>query len=152
MQPDPTMDRVPAGFEPMKPYGPFCELVGPIYEREGSDGTVLGLRVQDKHRNRMPSLHGGMICTLVDTAMAHAVRRALEARLGSGTEFTLVTVQMSISFIGNAVPGQWVEAQVDVLRAGRRMGFTACNVSAGTGQIVQASAQFMVLPGAPNKE
>jgi uncharacterized protein (TIGR00369 family) len=138
------MNTAPAGFAEMNPYGPFGELVGPIYEREGSEGSVLGLRFEEKHRNRMPAMHGGMLSTLVDTAMARAVRCALQAQLRSA-DFTLVTVQMSINFIGNAEPGQWVEAQASVLRAGRRMGFAACTVSAGREHIVQATGQFMVL-------
>jgi uncharacterized protein (TIGR00369 family) len=134
----------PPGFTELKPYGPFGDLVGPMYELQGSGGTVLGLKVEEKHRNRRQSVHGGMICTMVDTALAYAARRVLDGKLGHA-DFTLVTTQLSVSFIGNAPPGQWIEARVKVLRAGRRMAFTSCTVQAGDEVIAQAAGQFMVL-------
>lgn len=140
---------VPVGFEPMQPYGSFGALVGPIYQNEGDGPTVLGFRVDEKHGNRIGVIHGGMLCTLVDNALAFGLRRALQARPDNG-EFALVTTQLSVNFMGNATSGQWVEAQVEVLRAGRRMGFCSCNVLADGARIVQASGQFMIQPRAPS--
>lgn len=136
-------DDVPAGFALLPPYGPFGELVGPTWQREGDGPTVLGFRVAEKHGNRLGVIHGGMLCTLVDNALAFGLRRTLEARPDSGS-FVLVTTQLSVNFMGNAQRGQWVEAQVEVLRAGRRMGFCTCNVLADGVRIVQASGQFML--------
>ncbi|WP_022981566.1 PaaI family thioesterase [Ideonella sp. B508-1] len=133
----------PPGFTAMRPYGPFAVLVGPICERVDSEQVVLGLRVQDKHCNRLDVVHGGMLSTLVDTALAFGVRRAAEARLGTG-DFALVTTQISVNFLGNAVPGQWIEAHVEVQRTGRRLGFATCRIHAGDAILVQASGQFMI--------
>ena len=136
-------DAVPAGFVTVPAYGPFGELVGPTWQREGDGPTVLGFRVADKHVNRLGAIHGGMLCTLVDNALAFGLRRALEARPDCSL-FTLVTTQLSVNFMGNARGGQWVEAHVEVLRAGRRMGFCMCNVLADGMRIVQASGQFAI--------
>jgi len=144
-----TDTAVPPGFVPMPPYGPFGDLVGPTWLREGDGPTLLGLRVADKHANRFGAVHGGMLCTLADNALAFGLRRLLEARSDSDG-FTLVTTQLSVSFMGNAKTGQWIEAEVEVLRAGRRMGFCTCELRADGVRIVQASGQFMVLPGAPS--
>jgi len=144
-----AMDTIPAGFEIMSPYGPFAELAGPIYRHAQSPCTVMGLLVEEKHRNRRAAVHGGMVCTLVDTAMAYAVRQTIEARTASN-DFTLVTTQMSISFIGNVAPGCWIETHIDVLRTGKRLGFASCRVMSGEDCIAQATGQFMVLPGAPD--
>ena len=139
----------PNGFAPVEPFGPFGVHVGPMFERTSDGDYVMGLRVQEMHRNRRQSVHGGMICTLVDTAMARGCRRAVEARL-NGQDFFFVTTQMSVSFIGNAAPGQWVEAHVRVLRAGRRLAFADCTVRLDDTVIVQASGQFMVMPAEPS--
>jgi uncharacterized protein (TIGR00369 family) len=136
---------VPAGFVTLPPYGPFGDLVGPTWQREGDGPTVLGFRVADKHANRLGAIHGGMLCTLVDNALAFGLRRVLEARPGAAP-FTLVTTQLSVNFMGNAKAGQWVEAQVEVMRAGRRMGFCGCDVLADGVRIVQASGQFLIQP------
>ena len=136
--------RHPAGFSRLLPFGPFAEQVGPLFERVGPGEHVVGMRVQEMHRNRRQSVHGGMICTLVDTAMARGCRLVVEARLGA-QDFFFVTTQMSVSFIGNAAPGEWVEAHTRVLRAGRRLAFADCIVRLGDTVIVQASGQFMVM-------
>ena len=43
---------VPEGFELMPPFGPFHELVGPIYWRRTEAGFTIGLRAVEKHRNK----------------------------------------------------------------------------------------------------
>jgi len=138
-------ETAPAGFVAMPAYGPFGELVGPTWHREGDGPTVLGFRVNAKHTNRMGAIHGGMLCTLVDNALAFGLRRALEARQGCDP-FTLMTTQLSVNFMGNATLGQWIEAHVEVMRAGRRIGFCGCDVLADGVRIVQASGQFVLHP------
>src|SRR5205085_2434792 len=68
----------PAGFVPMPPFGPYHELVGPMYYSLRSPTGVIGLRVEEKHRNRSatPMMHGGMVATLVDTACTWAARHS----------------------------------------------------------------------------
>jgi len=131
----------PAGFEQLPTFGPFHEALGPMYFRFGDDHVSVGMWVQDKHRNREQMMHGGMICTLADTATHWAARHSREA---AGK---MLTTSLSVSLMGNAGPGDWVEAQVTVLRAGRSVVFTDCRISCGERYIAQASAQFQVVGG-----
>ena len=65
------MSAVPAGFEPMDPFGQFHELCGPIYVKKTDRGFSVGMFVQDKHGNKGANLHGGMLAMLVDTAFTY---------------------------------------------------------------------------------
>ena len=132
----------PAGYERMPTFGPFHESLGPMYAKE-LDGTfTIGMWVQDKHRNREQMMHGGMVCTLADTATHWAAKHTRQpiARM--------LTTNLSVSLMGNAAPGEWVEARVQVLRAGRSVVFTHCQISCAGRMIAQASAQFQVVAGA----
>jgi len=114
--------KPPAGFVPMEPYGPFHELVGPLYVAEQDGRTVVGLRVAEKHRNKGAMIHGGMFLMLLDTAMTHACARVRRAdRVG-------VTTSLSSELFAPAAPGDWVQAEVEVMRAGGRVVFLNCVV------------------------
>ena len=39
-------------FERLPTFGPYHQLLGPMYWKRADGGMVVGLRVQDKHRNR----------------------------------------------------------------------------------------------------
>lgn len=132
---------VPPGFELMPPFGPFHELVGPIYARRTPEGHwIAGMRVAEKHRNLGQMMHGGMVGMLVDTALTWTARH-----LPKPEGAAVLTTQLSISLVGNAAPGAWVEAVTDVVRAGRRVMFFNCFLWCAGERIAQASAQFQVV-------
>jgi acyl-coenzyme A thioesterase PaaI-like protein len=60
-----------------------------------------------------------------------------------------VTVSLSIDMMGPAKQGEWVEARVEVGRAGRSTTFLSCFVWVGEERIARASGVFQVraLPG-----
>lgn len=133
-------DSPPAGFERLPTFGPYHRMAGPMYWRRADAGMVVGLRVQDKHRNRGQMMHGGMICTLADTASHWAAKHAREPGL-----LVMLTTGLNVSLMGNAAPGEWVEAHAQVLRAGRSIVFTSCRIASGERVIAQASAQFQIM-------
>ncbi len=132
-------DVVPDGFERMPPFGPFHELVGPMYVRRTGEGFAIGLLADERHRNKGDMVHGGMIAMLADTAFTWASKYSREPPLA------LVTTQLSLSLMGKARPGEWIEARVDVIGAGRRVVFSNCFVWAGGKRVAQATAQFQVM-------
>jgi uncharacterized protein (TIGR00369 family) len=134
-----TDDAPPPGFERMPTFGPFHQFAGPTYWRQADGCMTVGLRVQDKHRNRGPMMHGGMVCMLADTASHWAARHSREL------PGMMLTTGLNVSLMGNAAPGEWVEARVEVLRAGRSIVFTNCLISCNGRTIAQASAQFQVV-------
>lgn len=133
------MSAIPPGFAKLDSTSPFHELVGPLYERRDGPTLTIGMQVAEKHRNRRGVVHGGMICTLADFAMGHAAHSA------TGTFRKLVTTSLSVDFAGNARPGDWVEARVDVMRPGNRVAFVNCFVYHGAERIARASATFQIL-------
>jgi uncharacterized protein (TIGR00369 family) len=132
---------VPEGFERMPTFGPFHEAQGPMYAKFRDGTHTIGMWVEDKHRNRGQMMHGGMVCTLADTATHWAARHARQPVA------MMLTTNLSVSLMGNAAPGEWVEAQARVLRAGRSVVFTHCEICCGGRTIAQATAQFQVVDG-----
>jgi len=135
----------PEGFAPMAPFGPYHELVGPIYYSLAQPATVIGLRIAQKHRNRssVPMMHGGMVAMLIDTACTWAAKHSRDPPL------SLLTTNLSINLVGNAGPGEWVEVHVDIVKSGRRIVFADCFCWCRGQRIAQASAQLAVMGEAP---
>jgi uncharacterized protein (TIGR00369 family) len=130
---------VPEGYERMPNFGPFHEALGPMYVTSSDGLFTIGMRVEDKHRNREQMMHGGMICTLADTATHWAAKHSRQPPA------KMLTTNLSVSLMGNAAPGEWVEARVQVLRAGRSIVFTHSTISCEGRMIAQATAQFQVV-------
>ena len=131
--------RVPPGFAPIEATSPFHELVGPLYARAGPDALRVGMVVAQKHLNTHGVVHGGMICTLVDFALGHA------ARFVTDPPRQLVTTSLSVDFAGNARVGDWIEAEVDLMRPGRQVAFVNCFVFHAGERIARGSGTFLVL-------
>jgi uncharacterized protein (TIGR00369 family) len=133
---------IPEGFEEMDPYGPFHVLVGPMYHRERDGRTVIGIRMTEKHRNKGQIVHGGMLMMLVDTAMTRACGKVRRE------DQMYATTNMNCELMAAAWPGDWLEAEVDVMRAGRQSIFLDCRVrrDGPEGQLVMhASGTFQVV-------
>ena len=130
---------LPPGFKLLESTSPFHELVGPFFARRDGATLIIGMRVAKKHINRRGAVHGGMICTLVDFAMGQAASAMTEPPR------RLVTMNLSADFAGNAADGDWIEANVDVVRSGRRIVFVNCFVRHRSERIARGSATFLVL-------
>ena len=138
----PQDGNVPPGFVRMEPYGGFHELVGPLYESLRDGRTVVGVRIGEKHLNRGKILHGGMVFMLLDTAMTHACVRVCPL------DAFVVTTTFSSELFAAAQLGDWIEAEVEVNRAVRRVIFLNCLIrrgGAGGEPLVRGSASFQVV-------
>jgi acyl-coenzyme A thioesterase 13 len=131
--------EVPAGFEPLFRSSPFVDLLGPLYSRGRGADFTLGLYVQAKHCNARGSVHGGVMATLADIALGYAIAYASDPPL------SLVTASLALDFAGNAQPGDWLEARVDVQKTGSRLAFANCYIWAAGQRVVRASASFAVM-------
>lgn len=139
LSPKTYAEDVPEGYEHMPPFGPFHELLGPMYVKQAEGCFFVGLRVQEKHRNLGQMMHGGMLCTLADTATTWASKYSRKPAL------RVLTTGLSINLMGNAAPGEWVEARVEILRSGRSVVFSTCTIHCQGKTIAQAGAQFQVM-------
>ncbi|WP_429550716.1 PaaI family thioesterase [Paraburkholderia youngii] len=130
---------IPEGFALMPAFGPFHQMFGPTYFRKTERGHVIGMYVREAHRNLGQMMHGGAVCMLADTAITWASKHSREPAV------KVLTTSLTVNFMGNAEPGDWVEARVDVLRSGRRVIFSDCQIWANAKCIAQASGQFQVM-------
>ncbi|MDR2188138.1 MAG: PaaI family thioesterase [Azonexus sp.] len=135
----PRKTDIPPGFELMPPFGPFHQLSGPIYVKKTEDGFTIGLLVEEKHRNAGQMVHGGMLAMLADTACTWASKHSRQPVR------RVLTSHLSVGFTGNAVPGDWLEARVQVVKSGRRVVFSNCFIWSREKCIAHATAQFQVI-------
>ncbi len=111
----------PTGFASVS-RAPFVNHVGPILEavENPPDRLTLGLRVEPVHTNTLGLMHGGMIATLVDSAMARALVRATGRRT--------VTLKMTLEYLDAVRVGDWLEAEGVVVSRDANVAVTECSV------------------------
>lgn len=95
------MPPIPDGFVPMPPRGPFMEANGPFYH---DDKSRFGFFPEERHCNLLGFAHGGIIATLLDSAMAHSVVTA--------HGLAVVTEQLNIEYASVVAKNRWAEVDV----------------------------------------
>lgn len=128
---------VPDGFQRHTRTSPLTEPWEPIYARHTPAAVILGLRLARPHTNSRGLVHGGLITSLADNAMGLSCGHTI-----GGTR--LVTVSLSIDFIGFAKIGQWMQVETDVIKTGSTLCFAQCVVTADGVKISRASATFLI--------
>lgn len=84
--------------------------------------VVMSIKLEDRHMNPGGVVHGGVLTTLMDKATAHTIAtvRGLEARFA--------TVDMNVSFISGARPGDELQCEARTLRVGDAVAFAEADV------------------------
>jgi uncharacterized protein (TIGR00369 family) len=117
---------------------PFGELVGPIWRLETPERLRWGFVVAPKHLNRAGNLHGGMLMTFADQAMAMTARKA------SGDK-RHATIELNIQFIDAVRLGQFVEAHTNIVRVTRSVVFMEVKMFVGERLVVSANGIWKIL-------
>ena len=131
----------PAGCVAHTRKSPLTAPWEPIYARE-TDGTlILGLFVDAPHTNSRGFVHGGLISAMVDNAMGLSCGRRL------GGETRLVTVSLSVDFLGRGQVGQWLEFDTVFVKPGSTLCFAQAFVTADGQPCARANAVFRVIEG-----
>ena len=100
--------------------------------------VVLGWEAREEHLNLQGLVHGGVLATLLDTAMGLAIRSALEP----GRRH--VTIEMGVHYLRPAYPGR-LHARGHVARIGREIAFAEADVVDGQGRVLaRATGTFSV--------
>ena len=108
----------------------FCGLK-PVHAEPGK--VILSLDLQPHHANQLGIPHGGVLLTLLDTALG------CSARVTTG--HTVMTVDIQTAFIA---PGKGkLTAEGRVVRAGRSLVFTEGEVRDASGQIIAKATAVM---------
>jgi len=127
---------VPAGYQRLDAPPGFVRHTGGFHVH--AQRPVLGLRIGAEHLNSICIAHGGLLATLADTAFGVLLKRLLSLP-GSPP-----TVSLSLDYLSPARAGDWVEAEVELHKAGRRIVNASCMLRAGGRTLVRASGVFML--------
>lgn len=119
-----------------KEYGtplPFIDHLG-IERVESHEGrALLALEIKPALRNSWQAAHGGVIMTLLDTAMSLAARMHLQGAPGG-----MLTIEMNVKFINPGVGGR-LTAEGRVIAGGRSTLFCEAEVRGEAGALVAKS-------------
>ena len=132
-------DLIPEGFERHTRRSGLTAPWEPIYARHSSRGVDLGIRAASAHANSRGFVHGGLISALADNAMGLSCGQAVDNAAG------MVTVSLSVDFVGFAKIGQWLEIRPEVIKAGKSLCFASALVLADDAVCARASAVFKVV-------
>lgn len=118
---------------------PFVNHVGPLLQRaENAPGRMtLGLRVGAVHTNTMGFMHGGMIATVCDSAMARATFQTLQRRT--------VTLRMNMEYFDPVKQGAWMEAHGRLVDHDADVAHTECLVVCGDVTCARSTGVFRLL-------
>jgi uncharacterized protein (TIGR00369 family) len=130
---------IPEGFSRHTRSSPLTAPWEPIYAKRTADAVILALRLAEPHTNSRGLAHGGLITSLADNAMG------LSCGYKLGEASRLITVSLSIDFIGPGKVGQWLEVETEVIKIGGTLCFAQCLVTADSAPCARASATFSVL-------
>ncbi len=129
----------PAGFSPHDRKSPLTEPWEPIWSRKAEGSVILGLWAGKAHTNSRGFVHGGLISALADNAMGLSCSRTL------GGDARLVTVNLTVDFLGSAQEGQWLAFETVFVKPGSSLCFTQAFVTADGKPCARANAVFKVV-------
>lgn len=123
----------------MKP--PAAELVGFRMLTFGNGEARFEMESGEKHHNPMGTVHGGILCTLADSAMGMAFASTLD----DGETFT--TLEIKVNYLRPVFEGK-LYANAMVVHRGRTVGMVECDVATEDGKLVaRAVSTCSVLRG-----
>ena len=134
-----TILEAPAGFARHDRRSPLTDPWEPLYSRTSGETVVLGLRAGPAHCNSRGFVHGGLITALADNAMGLTCARRL------GEAASLVTVNLTVDFLGSAFSGQWLEFDTVFVKPGSTLCFAQAFVTADGQPCARANAVFRVV-------
>ena len=136
------VQALPEGFSPHVRKSPLTDPWEPLYAKPGADRLVLGVHVRPEHCNSRNMPHGGFLAAMADNAMGLSLGVSLA---GDGRESAgLVTVSLTLDYLGSAKLGQWLEFDTDFVKLGRSICFAEATVRADGQPIARARATFKV--------
>jgi uncharacterized protein (TIGR00369 family) len=134
----PSFDPAEAGWQAIDAAA-FVDLIGPIWRRRTPDGTLYGLVVTDKHGNRSGFAHGGVLTTLLDTALGLT---SSDAQSGHKQ----ATISLNVQFLAPVQLGDFIIVECQVVKATRTLMFmqgtlrareNVCALAQGTWKILR---------------
>ncbi len=113
---------------------PFTLHNGPTFQRVSDEGLEQAFFALSRHCNSLGIVHGGMLSTFLDGAMARAVVKA--------TRMATVTVHLSLDFLSPAREGDWLFSEAKVTRRTRDLVFVEGRVRTLRRDVLRGSGVF----------
>ena len=129
----------PEGFERHFRSSPLTEPWEPIYSKKMERAVIIGLWLAEPHTNSRGLIHGGLIAALADNAMG------LSCSVASTEPLSLLTISLSIDYLGSAEKGQWLEIDTNFVKVGGSICFAQCLVTANGAPCARGNATFKAL-------
>lgn len=127
-------DAVPEGFELADLGAGFGAAFGPVYMDRA--GGRVGFWVSELHMNPINGLHGGAMATFADTQLM-----ALRGGIEEGRTHS-PTISLSLDYLAPAIVGDWVEAEVTLVKTTRTMIFTQAIMTVDGNPVARSSAIY----------
>jgi uncharacterized protein (TIGR00369 family) len=121
---DGTFDPAAAGWEILDLPG-FVRLIGPVWQRRTDGRVAYGLAVTEKHGNRVGIAHGGVLTTMLDTALG---LNAAEEQGGQRQATTTLDTQ----FLAPVRCGEFMVVETEVLARTKTVLFVHGRLSVGS--------------------
>jgi acyl-CoA thioesterase len=115
---------------------PFYDFLGFVPECLGEGRAIFGLRLKPEYANVNDTLHGGVMMSLADAAMAFAART-----LG----YDVTTVSLSTSFFRPVSVSTALKAEGAVLKHGSHLIFCSCSLYAEETLVGENKGTFFIL-------
>lgn len=133
----------PEGFQLHERTSPLTAPWAPIYRKSRARAVYLGVYLRNIHCNSRGLVHGGFIAALADNTMGYTCGKALAA---DGREIrSLVTINLSVDYLGSAKLGQWMSWEPEMLKATRSIAFVQALVQADGVPVARANATFKII-------
>ena len=118
--------------------GGFAERLGARAEAAEDGSARVGFQVREEHLNRAGTLHGGVLATLVDTAMGLAVRTT------TGESDVPATSQLTVTYLRPGTPGS-LDVTAQVRTRGEHLTVCDADVEQDGRPVAHAVATFALL-------
>ena len=113
---------------------PVARLIGFHVEKALRGRAVLSMRVRKEHEHSNGTVHGGILCSLSDSAMGFAFMSILSPHE------TGVTVEFKISFFEAVWVKDHLLAAARILAHGKSLYFLECEIHNSQGRLVAKAA------------
>lgn len=116
----------------------FMNHIGPLLRSMlPNEKNTYGLQTQEQHKNHIGLVHGGVLTSLLDQAIAITAWNVADRQ-------PTVTVQMDTRFLGAAKAGDFLEVRAKIRQATRSFIFVDADITCGDKAIASASAVMKI--------
>ncbi|MCH1883187.1 PaaI family thioesterase [Agrococcus sp. ARC_14] len=139
----PTMagiDYLRAMLDGRLPGPPIADRMGFTLSEVEVGSAVFRCTPDESHANPIGAIHGGLVCTLLDSALGCAAQTTLPA----GTGYT--SIELKVNYLRPVRAGDELTCTGRVVKPGRRVVFAEGEVTDAAGRVVAtASSSLLVM-------